>query len=150
MTAVPEKTLFEQMGGASALRPVTDDFVTRCLADTMIGFFFRDADPETLKLMEYQFSARGLGAEIAYAGRPVASVHARFKINGGQFARRMQILRETCDDHGVAPHIRDAWLAHQDSLRQLVTPQPAGECMPRRASGPLVEHVPAADDGKAP
>lgn len=150
MSAVPGKSLFEQMGGAAALRAVTDDFVARCRTDAMIGFFFREADQDTLKLMEYQFSAKALGADVAYQGRPVASVHARLKINGGQFARRMQILKETCDDHGVPTHVRDAWLAHQESLRQLVTPHPADGCIPLRARGPLVEHVPAPDDGKAP
>lgn len=145
MSQGPQNSLFAEIGEVT-LRAVVDDFVGRVRADVMIGYFFRDAEEVTLKLMEYQFSARGLGADIAYNGRPIASVHARFRISGGQFARRLQLLRETCDDHGVAPHIRDAWLAHQEGLRQLVTPQPSGECLPMRAKGPLVSHVPAAEE----
>jgi hypothetical protein len=42
---------------------------------------------------------------------------------GGHFARRRQILKEALESFGVPAPIRDEWLQHADSLRELITPE---------------------------
>ena len=59
-------SLFEQLGGELKLRRVIDTFIDRVFADRMIGFFFRTADKERIKEMEYQLAANFLGANIEY------------------------------------------------------------------------------------
>ena len=86
------QTLFEQLGGESRLREIIGAFIDRVFADRMIGFFFRNADSNRIKEMEYQLTARFLGADVEYQGRPLDEVHAKHPIMGGQFARRLQIL----------------------------------------------------------
>lgn len=110
-------TAFEHIGGEPALRRIVDEFVDRCFDDAMIGFLFRRAGRERIKTFEYQHAAEWLGADVAYEGRPIARAHARHRILGGQFDRRLQILREVLDRHGVPPELRDAWLAHQKAFR---------------------------------
>ena len=96
----------------------------------MIGFFFRHADKDRLKEMEFQLTAEFLGADIEYRGRPLDEVHAKHPIMGGQFARRLQILRETLDAFRVPEPIREAWIAHTESLRPLITRDPGSDCDP--------------------
>jgi hemoglobin len=130
---VSPQTPYAAVGGEVVLRAIIDEFVDAMFEDVMIGFFFRDADRQRIKEMEFRFTARFLGADIEYNGRPIAEVHAKHAIMGGQFDRRTRILAETRERHGVLPGIRADWLAHVESLRPAVTKDAAGECDPDRA-----------------
>jgi len=124
------QTLFEQLGGEPKLREIIDAFIDRVFADRMIGFFFRNADRKRIKEMEFQLTAEFLGAEVQYQGRPLDQAHAKHPIMGGQFARRLQILKETLEELHVPQPIRDAWIEHNESLRSLITPNSGSDCDP--------------------
>lgn len=130
---------FDQLGGELKLREIIDTFIDRVFADRMIGFFFRKADKNRIKEMEYQLAASFLGARIEYQGRPLDRAHAQHPIMGGHFARRKQILKETLESYQVAESIKEAWLKHTEDLRPLITGQPGSTCDPiearRRAAG---------------
>lgn len=119
---------FEELGGEPKLRAIVDDFVDRCFEDTMIGFLFARADRDRIKRFEYQHAAEHLGADIAYQGKPLDVAHGPHRIFGGQFSRRRQILIETLRDHEAPEGVIDAWIAHQDSLRGLITKDPDSNC----------------------
>jgi truncated hemoglobin YjbI len=123
-----EQTLFEQLGAESSLRAIIDTFIDRVFDDRMIGFFFRHSDRQRIKEMEYQLVAHFLGAEVQYQGRPLDQVHAKHPIMGGHFDRRRQILKETLDFYHVSEPIKEAWLAHTDQLRPLITPEQDSAC----------------------
>ena len=125
-----EQTLYEQLGGEAKLRLIIDSFIDRVFDDRMIGFFFRNADKKRIKEMEFQLTARFLGADVEYQGRPLDEVHAKHPIMGGQFARRLQILRETLEHYGVPKQVRDAWIEHTESLRPLITRDAGSDCDP--------------------
>jgi len=122
--------LYEQLG---KLRQIIDSFIDRVFEDRMIGFFFRNADKNRIKEMEFQLSARFLGADIEYQGRPLDEVHAKHPIMGGQFARRLQILKETLEFYDVPKHIGEAWIEHTEGLRPLITGDAGSDCDPIRA-----------------
>ncbi len=62
-------TLYEQLGGEAKLRQIIDTFIDRVFEDRMIGFFFRNADRKRIKEMEFQLTARFLGADVEYQER---------------------------------------------------------------------------------
>jgi hemoglobin len=128
------QTLFEQLGGESKLKAIINTFIDSVFDDRMIGFFFRHADRQRIKAMEYQLAAQFLGAQVKYQGRPLDQVHAKHPIMGGHFARRRQILKETLDRYLVPEPIKTAWLAHTDALRPLITSQKDSECDPDAAA----------------
>jgi hemoglobin len=123
-------TLYEELGGEAKLRQIIDVFIDRVFDDRMIGFFFRSANRERIKELEFQLAAQHLGAAIDYRGRPLDEVHARHPIMGGQFARRLQILRETLESFDVPQPVREAWIKHTESLRPLITRDAASDCDP--------------------
>jgi len=127
------QTLFEHIGGEGKLREIIATFIDRVFDDRMIGFFFRNADRERIREMEYQFTAKFLGADVEYHGRPLDEAHAKHPIMGGQFARRQQILKETLEIYRVPEAIRDAWLQHNESLRPLITKDAGSDCDPAGA-----------------
>jgi hemoglobin len=126
-------TLFDDLGGEPALRQIIDRFVDRVFDDVMIGFFFRNARRERIKEKEYEFAAHHLGAKIEYTGRAIGEAHRAHPIMGGQFARRLMILKETLEAEGVPEHVKQHWLAHTESLRPLVTADAGRECDPELA-----------------
>ena len=126
-------TLYEKMGGEAKLRQVIDTFIDRVFADRMIGFFFRSADKARIKEMEFQFTAKFLGADIEYRGKPLNEVHAKHPIMGGQFMRRLQILRETLELYDIPAEVRDAWLVHTEGLRSQITRDAGSDCDPYQA-----------------
>ncbi|MDB4987726.1 MAG: hypothetical protein JWN04_2904 [Myxococcaceae bacterium] len=126
---------FDEIGGEIGLRAVIDEFVERVFADTMIGFLFARANKARIKRFEYDHAAVFLGAPLAvYAGQDLALAHKRHPILGGHFGRRRQLLKLTLEKHGVPAHIRDAWLAHQDALREQVTSDLVTQCNDQTAA----------------
>jgi hemoglobin len=123
-------TLFDQMGGEPALRRVVNRFIDRVFDDMMIGFFFRNASRERVKAKEYEFAARHLGADVAYTGKPIRDAHAAHPIMGGQFNRRLQILKETLEEMGVPAGVQTHWLRHTEALRAQVTRDAGNACDP--------------------
>ena len=122
------QSLFEKLGGEIRLRQIIDTFVDRVFADRMIGFLFRNADRQRIKELEFQLTAKFLGADLEYRGRPLDIAHAKHPILGGHFARRRQILSETLDFFGVPEEVKSAILQHTDALRSLITPETGNEC----------------------
>ena len=106
----------------------------------MIGYLFRAADRARVKEKEFEHAAEHLGAPIAYTGRPVAAAHAPHRIRGGQFMRRVQILKQTLAEFGVPAAVAEHWVSHTLGLRALVTADEGGVCDPSPR-----EHAPAAD-----
>lgn len=129
MGAQASQSLYERMGGEPALRAVIDDFVDRAFGDIMIGFMFQKADPARIKELEFQHASAFLGGPHAYGGRSLKSAHARHRIMGGQFARRLQLLRQVFAAHAVPEEVQAAFLAHNESLRDQITSQANGTCL---------------------
>jgi len=122
------ESLYEQLGGESALRAVIDDFVDRVFDDLMIGFFFVSADKARIKQFEFQHASALLGGPAVYAGRPLRQAHAAHPIRGGHFARRMQILRQVLVAHGVPAEVQQRWIDHDTALAGQITGDGVGEC----------------------
>ena len=123
-----DPTMFDEIGGETGLRPIIDRFVDRVFEDPMIGFFFRSSSRDRIKSKEYELAAGHLGANVAYTGRPLRDAHAKHAIMGGQFMRRLQILKETLEAFEVPDHIRAHWVAHTESLRSQITRDSGSEC----------------------
>ncbi len=127
-------SLFEQLGGEAKLRRIIDRFVDSVFDDVMIGFFFDRANRARIKAKEYEFAAQHLGADVQYSGRPLREAHARHPIMGGQFMRRLQLLRDALQTEDVPDHIVQHWVEHTESLRDQVTQDSGGRCDPVAAA----------------
>ncbi len=125
-----ERSAFEELGGEPALRRIIDRFVDRLFDDVMVGYLFRHADRARVKEKEFEHAAEHLGGPVAYTGRPLAGAHAPHRIRGGQFMRRVQILKETLAELGAPPRVAEQWLAETLRLRPLVTVDEGDVCDP--------------------
>jgi hemoglobin len=141
--------LYAKIGG-DKLREVITDFYARVFPDVMIGFMFAGKDKQRLIDKEWELAATFLGApDVKYTGRPIRTAHANVAIFGGQFERRLQILRETMRDHHVDPDVQRVWIEHTQALRSQVTRDQGSECKDTSVVAPkLAVAVPAADPDK--
>jgi len=122
-------TLYEDAGGEEVIRQILTSFYDAVFKDIMIGFHFMKADKERLIRVETQMTCIALGAShIKYEGKPIRAAHAPHPILGGQFERRLQILREAMEKHQLPQHVRDAWIEHNQKLRPQVTADRGSDC----------------------
>lgn len=117
---MPE-TAFDRIGGEPVVRPIIDRFVARIFEDRIIGFLFVGKDPARVRAHEYEHAAASLGASVPYTGRPIGALHRPFRINAGQFRRRLAILRQELERAGVPEELRMHWLTTQERLLPAIT-----------------------------
>jgi truncated hemoglobin YjbI len=125
-----DRSLFDQLGGEAQLSAIIARFVDRIFDDVMIGYLFRAADRQRVKDKEFEFAARHLGAPVAYTGRPLGEAHRAHRITGGQFMRRLQILKDTLAEFAVPDAIREHWIAHTLALQAQITNNALDQCDP--------------------
>jgi hemoglobin len=131
---MPAATPFEALGGETALRAIVNRFVDRIFDDQMIGYLFRAADRERVKAKEFEFAAHHLGAAVEYTGRPISEAHRAHRITGGQFMRRLQILKETLAEFHAPAQVIEQWLEHTLSLRADITDSALDQCDPMHSN----------------
>jgi hemoglobin len=122
--------LFTLIGGEAGLRRFIDRFIDRVFDDVMIGYLFSGVSRERVKQKEFEHAAEHLGAPITYSGRPIDEAHRRHQIRGGQFMRRIQILRETLAELDVPEPVRQHFIAHNLALQSQITNDEGGVCDP--------------------
>ena len=74
--------LYDEIGGAPAVRAALDAFYARVLADAMLSPFFLGVDIERLKKIQEGFYAMALGGPSDYTGRSLRDAHVRTRQRG--------------------------------------------------------------------
>jgi len=100
----------------------------------MVGYLFRAADRQRVKDKEFEFAARHLGAPLEYTGRPLHEAHRAHRITGGQFMRRLQILKETLSELNAPAPVIEHWVQHTLSLQGEITDNALGQCDPAHSN----------------
>lgn len=96
-----DTTLFDRIGGESAVEALVSDFYRRVLADPELAPYFADTPMEKLRAMQREFFAAALDGPIRYEGRPLSEVHAGRGIQTRHLARFLDHLVATIADRGL-------------------------------------------------
>jgi hemoglobin len=97
----PLMSVYDTIGGASAVRAAVDDFYARVLADARLAPFFAETDLERLKAHQRAFITAALGGPEIFAGRDMASAHAGLGIEDDDFGSVVGHLAGTLTGLGV-------------------------------------------------
>lgn len=80
-----EKSLYDRLGGKTAITAVVDDFVGRVAADTRINGKFANANIPRLKSMLIDQICQASGGPCTYTGRDMKSTHAGMGVSSSDF-----------------------------------------------------------------
>ncbi|MEK6801703.1 MAG: group 1 truncated hemoglobin [Nitrospirota bacterium] len=83
--ATAEKSLYDRLGGKTAITAVVDDFVGRVAADTRINGKFANANIPRLKSMLVDQICQASGGPCTYTGRDMKSTHAGMGVSSSDF-----------------------------------------------------------------
>jgi hemoglobin len=75
MTTAAETTIYDAIGGDTALVAVVDDFYGRVLADPDLAGFFAGTSMTRLKGRQVEFLAAALGGPLPYTGASIRDAH---------------------------------------------------------------------------
>lgn len=94
-------SLYDRLGGGTAIIAVIDDFVTRCAGDTRINGKFARTDVPRLKSMLVDQVTMASGGPATYKGRSMAETHRGMGVTAGEFEALVGDLVATLDTFGV-------------------------------------------------
>jgi hemoglobin len=104
-------TLFERLGGREGLTRIAGVTVDYAVADPAIGPYFKDTNVPRLKgLLAAQF-CQVTGGGCKYAGRDMATAHAKMNIDDHAFNRLVELLQLAMDAEGISFGTQNEFLA---------------------------------------
>jgi hemoglobin len=99
-----QASLFERIGGMTAVNAAVDRFYERVTADELLAPFFEGVDMNRQRAIQKTFLAFAFGAPTAYSGRDLRSAHAPM-VGAGlaeeHFAAVAGHLQSTLEELGV-------------------------------------------------
>jgi hemoglobin len=95
-------TIFEQIGGESALKASVDEFAKIILDDKRINFAFAGTNMDIFKSRLYSQLCELSGGGCKYAGRDMRKAHAALDIDNTQFNALTEDLYKAMNRVGVS------------------------------------------------
>ncbi len=96
-------SIYQAIGGASAVKAAVDDFYVRVTADPVLAPFFAGRDIASLKAEQRDFIGAAIGGPEIYQGRDMAPVHAALGISDANFDAVVGHLLAAFAGAGVPP-----------------------------------------------
>ena len=113
-------SLYEAIGGRSALVAAVDDFYGRLLADPTLGPFFPGGVGARHRAYVVTALGEALGGPERYRGPDIAGAHRGLGISDAHFDRAAGHLGATLDELGVPSHLADRIIVIVAGLRPAV------------------------------
>jgi hemoglobin len=130
-----KKSLYERLGGVSALTAVVDEFVARCAADARINKKFAKTDIPRLKLHLVEQLCAATGGPCEYTGRDMKTTHKNMKVTAGEFDALVEDLVGALDKFNVPAAEKNELLGILGPLKSQIV-----EVNSQDAGGPLPEN----------
>ena len=96
-----QKSLYERLGGQSAIVAVVDDFVGNVAKDKRINSFFANTNIPNLKARLVEQICSGTGGPCFYRGRDMKTAHAGMGVRSKDFNALVQDLGKTLNKFKV-------------------------------------------------
>ncbi len=98
---LPDKSLYERLGGTPAITAVVDEFVNRTTTDPRIKYRFFNTDPVNLKRLLTEFVVQATGGTMTYTGRDMTTAHAGMDLVDDEFTALVENLVGALDKFHV-------------------------------------------------
>ena len=120
MSAIEEISVYQAIGGRTALAAAVDDFYGRLLADPVLGPFFPGGAGTRHRAYVVKILGEALGGPERYRGPDIAAAHGGLGITDAHFNLAAAHLYATLDGLGVPRHLSDHIVGIVAGLRPAV------------------------------
>lgn len=96
-----QTTLYERIGGQSAVAELIDRFYSKVVADPQLAPFFAHTSLDKLRSMQREFFSAALDGPQTYSGLSLAQAHEGRGISSNDFSRYVGHLLETLNELGL-------------------------------------------------
>lgn len=124
-------TLYDLLGGRPSLERVHKKFYDRVFNHPVLGAFFETKPQEIQENQQTDFLAGEFGGPRIYCGRLPGDAHQHLFITDEHFELRHAILAAVLDECGIAPELRDRWLAVDRRFKSQIVKQTIDDCRKR-------------------
>jgi hemoglobin len=121
-SAQPPKSLYDRLGGRTAIVAVVDDFVANCAGDTRINKFFAATAADKNRLATFKTNlvdqiCEASGGPCKYTGKDMKSAHAGMGISNADFNALVEDLTKSLDKFKVGKADKDQLLGVLGPMR---------------------------------
>jgi hemoglobin len=121
-------SLYDKLGGFSAVRKLVSDFYNRVLAEEDLAPFFKDTNMADLIDHQTKFWTTLLGGPASYTGEQLRKIHTSMGIQDHHFDLVIDLVVETLEDHDLdEQHIGDISAQLKEYRSSIVIEQDADE-----------------------
>jgi len=120
ISAVEEISVYQAIGGRTALAAAVDDFYARLLADPVLGPLFPDGAGARHRAYVVTILGEALGGPERYRGPDIVAAHGGLAITDTHFDLAAAHLYATLDGLGVPRHLSDHIVGIVAGLRPAV------------------------------
>jgi hemoglobin len=99
--AARDDTLYQQLGAQPGLTKLMDDFMTRLLADSRMGPFFKDVDHQHVKDELVTQFCEVSGGPCKRKGPDMKKAHSGMDITKSNFNALVEVLQQSMDAQGI-------------------------------------------------
>ncbi|MCA8956311.1 MAG: group 1 truncated hemoglobin [Planctomycetes bacterium] len=103
MTQTTTPSMYQKIGGHSAVQAVVDDFYGRVLGDPELAPFFTNTDMARQRRHQVAFVAMALGGPRDYTGKGMREAHRGRGIEDRHFGLVAGHLKDALEAAGVGP-----------------------------------------------
>jgi len=114
-------SLYDRLGGESAIEAIVKALYDRVLADVDLRAFFEKTPMDKQRAMQHEFLCAALGGPMSYTGKPLAYVHQGLGITTRHFAKFVQHFLETLRDLGVSDEDADEVISRLNTFANEIT-----------------------------
>jgi len=118
---VSEHSLYDRIGGGSAIEAITRALYDRVFKDVELKPFFEHTSMDKQRAMQNEFLSQALGGPTVYTGKPLAYAHQRLGITTQHFAKFVQHFLETLREFGVSVEDADEVISKLNALSNEIT-----------------------------
>lgn len=118
---------------------------TKLFANTWLSGYFVRSHREIVQSQQTDFWAQLMGGPKLYGGRSLRDAHVPLFLPAEVVAIRHRLLEEPLIEAGVAPELREKWLASDVSFERAIVNKSPDECHGRYRTEEVIV-VPRPDD----
>lgn len=130
--------LFDELGGMPCLQKVHRIFYGKLLAHPWLKGFFVGVPRAHLESQQTDFMTGVFGGPKVYGGRPPKTAHTHLFITEEVFLIRHALLKESLDEAGIRPDLKERWLTHDLRMMKVLCKQSVSECVGRYKNEPVI------------